>query len=90
MPNPIHAISPIDGRYFSKVKDLSAYFSEGAVIQYRIGVEVEYFIHLVEIPLPQLKDFPKERYGSLRALYQDFTPEMAKEVLLISCEVKPK
>ncbi len=80
MSNPIHAISPIDGRYFSKVKELSSYFSEGAVIQYRIGVEIEYFIHLVEIPLPQLSDFPKEKYAELRALYKNFTTEMAEEV----------
>ena len=80
MSNPIHAISPIDGRYFSKVKELSSYFSEGAVIQYRIGVEIEYFIHLVEIPLPQLNDFPKEKFGELRALYKNFTSQMAEEV----------
>ena len=53
----LNAISPIDGRYRSKTKSLSAYFSEEALIKYRVRVEIEYFIGLCELPLPQLKGF---------------------------------
>ena len=54
---PLNAISPIDGRYRSKTNELAAYFSEEALIKYRVLVEIEYFIALCAIPLPQLKDF---------------------------------
>jgi adenylosuccinate lyase len=73
-------ISPIDGRYHSQTKDLSNYFSEYALIKYRIRVEIEYFIALCEIPLPQLKDFNKSIYPQLKLIYQSFTVENANEV----------
>ena len=74
------AISPIDGRYRNKVEELGNYFSESALIKYRIMIEVEYFISLCELPLPQLKDFDKSLYGELRDLYENFTLEDAKKV----------
>ena len=73
----LNAISPIDGRYRNKVKDLAAYFSEEALIKYRVLVEIEYFIALCEIPLPQLKSVSKEVFGNLRAIYQKFSTEDA-------------
>lgn len=76
----LEAVSPIDGRYASKTEALSAYFSEKALIKYRIKVEIEYFIALCEIPLPQLSEFPKETYPNLRAIYEDFTTEDALKV----------
>ena len=74
------AISPIDGRYADKTTSLVPFFSEMALIRYRVQVEVEYFIALCELPLPQLADFPKERYTNLRRLYQNFTEEEALKV----------
>ncbi|MFA8436712.1 MAG: adenylosuccinate lyase [Marinifilaceae bacterium] len=74
------AISPVDGRYRGKVDVLGEYFSEYALIRYRVLVEVEYFIALCEQPLPQLKDFDKELYTELRSLYLDFTVEDAQKV----------
>ena len=74
------AISPIDGRYADKTTSLVPFFSEMALILYRVQVEVEYFIALCELPLPQLADFPKERYTNLRRLYQNFTEEEALKV----------
>ncbi len=85
--SPLLAVSPIDGRYASKTEALRPYFSEYALIRYRIRVEIEYFIMLCELPLPQLKDFGagtgKTRqalYGDLRAVWQDLTPEKAQRV----------
>jgi adenylosuccinate lyase len=74
------AISPVDGRYRDKVAVLGEYFSEYALVRYRVLVEVEYFIALCEIPLPQLKDFDKNSYADLRSLYIDFTVEDAQKV----------
>lgn len=74
------AISPIDGRYRSKVESLAPYFSEFALIRYRVMVEVEYFIALCEIPLPQLSSFDKGLYNSLRLIYKDFSIEDAGKV----------
>lgn len=74
------AISPIDGRYRGKVAALANYFSEEAIIRYRVLVEVEYFIALCELPLPQLADFDKSKYETLRDLYRDFTADDAQEV----------
>lgn len=74
------AISPIDGRYRSKTDTLAAYFSEFALIKYRVRVEVEYFITLCELPLPQLSAFPASVIPSLRSIYQDFTKEDAQRV----------
>jgi adenylosuccinate lyase len=78
--NPLTAISPIDGRYFQTTQPLVPYFSESALIRYRILVEIEYFIALCELPLPQLKDFPKSKYASLRALYEGGTETAAIEI----------
>ena len=74
------AISPIDGRYVDKTTSLVPFFSEMALIRYRVQVEVEYFIALCELPLPQLAAFPKEKYTDLRKLYQNFTEEEALKV----------
>lgn len=74
------AISPIDGRYRDKVDVLGEYFSEYALVRYRVLVEVEYFIALCEVPLPQLKDFDKDLFADLRSLYIDFTVEDAQKV----------
>ena len=76
----LNAISPIDGRYRSKTKSLASYFSEEALIQYRVRVEIEYFIALCELPIPQLADFNPSLFEDLRSIYQHFTEEDAKEV----------
>ena len=76
----LKAISPIDGRYADKTTPLVPFFSEMALIRYRVQVEVEYFIALCELPLPQLAAFPKEKYTDLRKLYQNFTEEEALKV----------
>ncbi len=73
----LNAISPIDGRYRSKVKELAPYFSEEALIKYRVLVEIEYFIALCELPLPQLADFNTSLFENLRAIYKNFTSEDA-------------
>ncbi|WP_223035004.1 adenylosuccinate lyase [Hanstruepera marina] len=70
----LNAISPIDGRYRNKVEKLAPYFSEEALIKYRVQVEIEYFIALCEIPLPQLADFDANLFDDLRAIYKNFTP----------------
>ena len=67
------AISPIDGRYRSKAGALAAYFSEYALIKYRVRVEIEYFITLCELPLPQLKGLDASRFDSLRDIYRNFS-----------------
>jgi adenylosuccinate lyase len=74
------AISPIDGRYRDKVRELADYFSEYALIRYRIKSEVEYFIALCEIPLQQLSGFDPDRYFDLRALYSDFSQSDALRI----------
>lgn len=71
--NTLTAISPVDGRYRRQVEKLAPYFSEFGLIRYRIRIEVEYFIALCELPLPQLEGFDKTIYTDLRALYLDFT-----------------
>ena len=78
--NLLTAISPVDGRYRSKVENLQLYFSEYALIKYRVLVEVEYFIALCELPLPQLKDFDQSLFGSLRALVSKFTIADAQKI----------
>lgn len=70
------AVSPIDGRYRSKCEPLAPYFSEYALMKYRTRVEIEYFIWLTEIPLPQLKGFDKGIVPQLRAIYNDFSERM--------------
>ena len=74
------AISPIDGRYASKTEKLRDYFSESALIKYRILIEVEYFISLCEASIPELKNFPKTKFENLRKLYKDFSIDSAKRV----------
>uniref|UniRef100_UPI0040483079 adenylosuccinate lyase n=1 Tax=Polaribacter sp. TaxID=1920175 RepID=UPI0040483079 len=69
----LNAISPIDGRYRNKVAVLANYFSEESLIKYRVKVEIEYFIALCEIPLPQLADFNKDLFTELRKIYVDFS-----------------
>lgn len=76
----LQAVSPIDGRYRRHTKDLSRFFSESALIKFRVWVEVEYFIALVERPLPQLADFPTDRFEDLRLLYTDFKEAYAEEI----------
>ncbi|MGC1205108.1 MAG: adenylosuccinate lyase [Flavobacteriaceae bacterium] len=73
----LNAISPIDGRYRNKVNELAPYFSEEALIKYRVLVEIEYFIALCEIPLPQLKAVNTSVFDDLRAIYKDFSTEDA-------------
>ncbi len=74
------AISPIDGRYRGKTEPLAGYFSEYALIRYRIRVEIEYFITLCELPLPQLKGFDHALFGRLRDIYRDFDEQGARRV----------
>ena len=76
----LNAISPIDGRYRSKTENLSLYFSEHALIKYRVLVEIEYFIALCEIPLAQLNDFDIAKFSSLREIYQNFDAEDAASI----------
>jgi len=71
--NPITAISPVDGRYAKATAPLRDYFSECALIRYRIRVEVEYFIALCHLPLPQLGAFPEAKFSALREIYKNFT-----------------
>ena len=74
------AISPVDGRYRGKTESLAGYFSEYALIRYRIRVEIEYFITLCELPLPQLKTFDNNLFGRLRDIYRNFTETDAARV----------
>lgn len=77
------AISPIDGRYHHKTRELAAYFSEMGFIRYKVRVEVEYFIALCEVELPALKGISEDLYPAMRALYQDFSLEDAHRVKAI-------
>jgi adenylosuccinate lyase len=76
----LNAISPIDGRYRNKISGLSDYFSEEALIKYRVRVEIEYFIALCQIPLPQLADFDTDLFPELRKIYEGFTPTDALRI----------
>lgn len=78
--NILTAISPLDGRYRSKVDELDLYFSEFGLIRYRLMVEIEYFIALCGIPLPQLVDFKKDNFKLLRSIYEDFDIADAEKV----------
>ncbi|WP_142783542.1 adenylosuccinate lyase [Changchengzhania lutea] len=73
----LNAISPIDGRYRNKVNELAAFFSEEALIKYRVLIEIEYFIALCEIPLPQLDGVDNNKFKDLRAIYSNFSTEDA-------------
>jgi len=81
--SPLSAISPIDGRYHNSTQELSSYFSEAALIKFRVYVEIEYFISLCEIPLPQLKKIDKSKFDELRKVYLQFTESDAEAVKLI-------
>jgi len=76
----LNAISPVDGRYAKSTRELSAYFSEAALIKFRVYVEIEYFIALASIPLPQLEKFPKENFDALRSIYLNFRDEDALRI----------
>jgi adenylosuccinate lyase len=78
--NALTAVSPIDGRYRSKTQSLDQYFSEYALIRYRVRVEIEYFIALCQLPLPQLADFPHDMFPKLRAIYEQFSQSDAARV----------
>ena len=78
--NTLNAISPVDGRYRSKTKSLHAFFSEQALIKYRVQVEIEYFIALCSHPIPQLESFQHSLFEDLRSLYEHFSPEDAKAI----------
>jgi adenylosuccinate lyase len=78
--NSLNAISPIDGRYRNKVSTLAPYFSEEALIKYRVKVEIEYFIALCEIPLPQLINFDNSLFDALRKIYTDFSASDAQAI----------
>lgn len=80
MLTPLTAVSPVDGRYHAKTAPLSGYFSEQALIAYRVKVEVEYFIALCRLPLPQLADFNRGYFGELRSLYLSFGTEQAQRI----------
>ena len=74
------AVSPVDGRYNGKTAALSEYFSEFALMRYRVKVEIEYFIALCELPLPQLEGFDHSHFAQLRSLYTEFTTDDAKRI----------
>jgi len=76
----LNAISPIDGRYRAKVAQLANYFSEESLIKYRVKVEIEYFIALCEIPLPQLSSFDSDLFAGLRRIYTDFSTADAQKI----------
>ena len=78
--NFLTAISPLDGRYRQKVDELDLYFSEFGLIRYRLMVEIEYFIALCNIPLPQLVDFKKDNFKLLRSIYEDFDLTDAEKI----------
>ena len=78
--NLLTAISPIDGRYRTKTDSLACYFSEYALIRYRVRVEIEYFIALCELPLPQLQDFNHDLFEPLRDIYRNFSEDDAQHV----------
>ncbi len=78
--NALTAISPVDGRYGNKVENLWKYFSEFALIKYRVFTEIEYFIALCEIPLPQLADVSKDKLDKLRTIHENFSIEDATRI----------
>jgi adenylosuccinate lyase len=78
--NSLSAISPVDGRYRRQIESLAKYFSEFGLIHYRVRVEIEYFIALCELPLPQLESFDKKLYKKLRAIYEKFSEKDALKI----------
>jgi adenylosuccinate lyase len=77
---PLTSISPIDGRYRNKTEELADYFSEYALIKYRVSVEIEYFIALCELPLPQLKNIDKAVFGKLKNIVTGFSESDAARI----------
>jgi adenylosuccinate lyase len=75
--NSLTAISPVDGRYRNQLKELAPYFSEFGLIHYRVRIEIEYFISLCQLPLPQLQDIPHTCFSDLRSIYQNFSQQDA-------------
>ena len=84
----LDSISPIDGRYFDKTKVLNKYFSEKALIFYRLKVEIEYFISLCKTGIPQLKNFDSKKFKELRKIYQEFSHEDAVEIKEIEKKIE--
>ncbi len=80
MGSALNAISPIDGRYAATTQQLSGYFSEAALIKYRVFIEIEYFIALCQVPLPQLKEVNHRIFDDLRKIYQNFTENDAQSI----------
>ncbi len=80
---PLTAVSPIDGRYHSKTAVLADYFSEYALIRYRVYIEIEYFIALCDFGLPQLKGVTSDIYPALRSIYKCFSLDEAKHIMEI-------
>ncbi|TDQ10957.1 adenylosuccinate lyase [Pedobacter metabolipauper] len=78
--SPLQAISPVDGRYRNTTQNLSKYFSESALIKYRVFVEIEYFIALCEIDLPGLTEFDQSNYPKLRLIHEHFNDDHAQEI----------
>jgi len=78
--SPLEAISPVDGRYRRQTAKLADYFSEGALIKFRMRVEVEYFISLCRLPLPQLKGFDQSQFEGLRDIYRNFSLDDARRI----------
>jgi adenylosuccinate lyase len=78
--NFLTSISPLDGRYRHQIEELDLYFSEFGLIRYRLMVEIEYFISLCNIPLPQLADFKKDNFKDLRSIYEDFDLTDAEKI----------
>ena len=76
----LNAISPIDGRYASKTSELNDFFSEKALMKYRLIVEIEYFISLCESGIPELKDFDATKFSSLREIYLNFSDKDAMQI----------
>ena len=78
--NSLNAISPIDGRYASKTSELNEFFSEKALMKYRLIVEIEYFISLCEFKIPELNEFDKTKFRLLREIYHNFSDEDAMKI----------
>ena len=76
----LHALSPFDGRYRRHTEPLAKWLSEQGLIQHRVEVEIEYFLQLVDMPLPQLADFPKEKKEALREVHRQFSEADAQWV----------
>src|SRR5437660_1773999 len=78
--NSLNTISPVDGRYRNQTEELASYFSEEALIRYRLFVEIEYFIALCELPLPELKRVEHSKLSLLQNIYKEFSIREAEEI----------